>query len=622
MLSCSFRIVDPDSLIHAIDPATSRPHLSVELIRLCTQPVRIFWRGVLKSQPHRSGHRVCHLLLLVLVFCSADSRARANPLQLPHPADAAAPQSAAPHVPAPTAPQIPGIPSTTAAAAPTPPPAPVDPLGRTTPHGCVLGFLRAAEAKDYDKAANYLDGERPPEKAQELAQQLKYLLDQGLSTSIDDLSRSPNGNVEDQLRLSRDSVGTVKTPGGDLNVMLDQVERPDQPTIWLFSQATLHLVPAAYASLHPTDYEHYFPAWTARVRFLSVPLWRWMAILISLAFVFITASIFTRVTIWLLTRNPGKRLSPRVEESILALKTPIFYLTLAIISRVAGGHAITALARNYWGIAGLVLGWVSAAWLVVRISDIFVNFVRDRYFQRSRVERATFVGLLGRLFKIFVGLVLIVALLTRAGVNVSALIAGLGIGGIALALAAQKTLADLFGGLAIIMRGAVRVGDFCQIDGITGTVEDIGISALSLRTLDRSIVSIPNSKVAEVGLQNFQLRDQFWLRQIFTLQFDTPHEIVKIVLDKFDEILRGHPDIDKSSARARLINLTLSGPQIEVFAYYRKPGDDWAAFLAQQEVLVLKMMGAIEEAGASLASPLGALRMETPDSPNFPRILR
>jgi MscS family membrane protein len=141
-------------------------------------------------------------------------------------------------------------------------------------------------------------------------------------------------------------------------------------------------------------------------------------------------------------------------------------------------------------------------------------------------------------------------------------------------------------------------------------------SALSLRTLDRSIVSIPNSKVAEVGLQNFQLRDQFWLRQIFTLEFDTGHDVVKIVLDEITEILRGHPDIDKSSARARLINLTLSGPQIEVFAYYRKPGPDWAAFLAQQEGLVLKMMGAIEAAGASLASPVGALRMETSNSPN------
>ncbi|HTF69146.1 MAG TPA: hypothetical protein VK638_41340 [Edaphobacter sp.] len=80
--------------------------------------------------------------------------------------------------------------------------------------------------------------------------------------------------------------------------------------------------------------------------------------------------------------------------------------------------------------------------------------------------------------------------------------------------------------------------------------------------------------------------------------------------------MRGHPGIDKSSARARLINLTPSGPQIEVFAYYRKPGADWAVFFVQQESIVLKMMDAIETAGASLASPVGALRMEMSNSPS------
>ncbi len=110
-------------------------------------------------------------------------------------------------------------------------------------------------------------------------------------------------------------------------------------------------------------------------------------------------------------------------------------------------------------------------------------------------------------------------------------------------------------GLSIILRGAVRVGDTCQIAGITGIVEDIGISSLSLRTRDRSVVSIPNAKVAEVNLENFSLRDQFWVHQIFTLRFDTPHDVVKIVLDRFGEILRAHPAIDTSTARATLISL-------------------------------------------------------------------
>ncbi|HEY6374124.1 MAG TPA: mechanosensitive ion channel family protein, partial [Edaphobacter sp.] len=267
------------------------------------------------------------------------------------------------------------------------------------------------------------------------------------------------------------------------------------------------------------------------------------------------------------------------------------------------------LGRHYWSIVGLVLIWASAAWVLVRVVDILVSIVRQRFLLRMQVERATMVSLLGRIFKILVGLILVVALLTYAGVNVSAVITGLGIGGVAIALAAQKTLADLFGGLSIVMRGAVRVGDSCQIDGVTGTVEDIGTSSLSLRTLGRSIVSIPNSKVAEVNLENFALRDQFWVHPVFTLRFDTPYAVLKTVLEKIDKLLLSHADIEKSSARVRLIDLTSSGPKIEVFAYFRRPGADWAAFLEEQEKIMLEIMRAVEEAGSSLAAPIGVVQM-------------
>ena len=192
----------------------------------------------------------------------------------------------------------------------------------------------------------------------------------------------------------------------------------------------------------------------------------------------------------------------------------------------------------------------------------------------------------------------------------------------AIALAAQNTLADLFGGLSIIMRGAVRVGDFCQIDKVLGTVEDIGISSLSLRTLERSLVSIPNSKVAEVNLENFSFRDQFWVNQVFTLRFDTSHKVLKTVLDNIFQILKDYPEIDKESARARLINLTPTGPQIEIFAYIRRPGMDRAAFLAAQEPLLLKILSAIDTAGASIAAPVQVVKMDAPQSPPDPGATR
>ena len=164
---------------------------------------------------------------------------------------------------------------------PVPPPPPVDPLGRTSPHGCVLGFLRAAEAKDYTKAAQYLDGKHSPKQAEELTVDLKYLLDRGLSTSIDELSRSPEGNTDDQLRPTKELVGTVTTPDGDLEIMLNLVKRPgQQPAIWLFAQETLNRVPEAEASMHHSDFENYFPAWASRIHFLSVPLWRWALVLL------------------------------------------------------------------------------------------------------------------------------------------------------------------------------------------------------------------------------------------------------------------------------------------------------------------------------------------------------
>ena len=191
------------------------------------------------------------------MLCLGGNVSRANPTQSNPASEAVASQSVAQQIPGATIPETAGIPAT--APVPAAHPAPADPLGRSTPHGAVLGFLRAAEAKDYSKASDYLDGKRARAQGEELAEQLKYLLDRGLSSSIDDLSRSPDGNLEDEHRLSRDSVGTVKTPSGDLKVILDRVERPGQPAIWLFSQETLREVPAAYESLQlPTT--TFFPS--------------------------------------------------------------------------------------------------------------------------------------------------------------------------------------------------------------------------------------------------------------------------------------------------------------------------------------------------------------------------
>ncbi len=552
------------------------------------------------SEPRRLRLLPLLLLLLPLLLAAlAGASAQISPRTKRASKKAAAPPPAA----------------TTPAAAPAPvQPPPPDPFGRSTPRGTVLGFLRAAESQDYARAAKYLDTKLPEQQAEQLASQLKALFDLGPSTEFEKFSRLPEGNLEDGLPDSREKVGVVTTPAATFDILLDRIARPNESSIWLFSRETLDRVPSAYASTRHTDFSRYFPSWTSRVRILSIPLWRWSVILVALVIAFVLATLLSRLVRWILSISFRRNMTRNVERAIAKLNGPTFGLMLALLERIAADYAITALARRYWILGSILTAIVSTAWMLVRLTDISIAFLTLRLLLLGQIERITLVGMLAKMLKILIVLVLVIVLLTLAGVNVSALVTGLGIGGIALALASQKTLADLFGGISIVMRGAVRVNDYCTVAGKTGTVEEIGISSLRLRTLDRSVISIPNSKVAEMELENFSMRDQFWIHQTFTLRFDTSHTTVQKVLDDIFAILTHRPDIDERTARIRVVRLTPAGPEIEVYAYYNKPGGDYNSFLAEQEKVILEMMRIVEEAGTSMTTPIGVVRLDAEKS--------
>ncbi len=541
-----------------------------------------------------------HSLAWILLFLFA-----AAPLMAQTQAKKPAGQSA------PTPPAVPGLtPNNNPAQAA---PQPHDPLGRETPYGTVMGFLRAAESRDFERAANYLDSKKSEPAKEELAMQLKALLDLGTSTSLLTLSHAPEGDLADNLRSSRERVAVVQTPDGPLDIFLDHVERTGEPPVWLFSQETLQRVPEAYESAQSIahrDVSTYFPTWMSRFTLFSIPLYRWALAVAGLLFVLLLASALTRLVLWVLKRSLHRRLQQGLVAKILDLRGPIFGLMAALVERALGGYALTVLVRHRLEEAALVTALISTAWLLIRIADIVVYYLRQQFTEKMKIEHVTIVGLLARMFKVLVGIVLVIALLTMAGVNVSALVTGLGIGGVALALAAQKTLTDFFGGITIISRGAVRVGDLCTIAGKQGTIEEIGIGSLRMRTSDRTVVTIPNSKVAENDIENFTMRDRFWVHQTFTLRFDTTYSVVSKVTQGMLDVLRSRPNIDMSTARVRVISLTNAGPQVEVSAYFRKPGSDWAAFLEEQEHIILGMMRLVEEAGTAIVAPVGVLELQ------------
>jgi MscS family membrane protein len=171
----------------------------------------------------------------------------------------------------------------------------------------------------------------------------------------------------------------------------------------------------------------------------------------------------------------------------------------------------------------------------------------------------------------------------------------------ALALAAQKTLEDLFGGITVITRKAVRVGDFCQLADQMGTIEEIGLGSTRVRTLNNTVVTIPNAKVSQMSLENYSMRKKIWFHQIFGLRSDTSPEQMRQVLSQVTEMLCGDQKVEQESARIRFIGFGASSLQLEIFAYIKTT--DYAAFLENQEDLMLHIMDIIAANGTSIALP-------------------
>jgi MscS family membrane protein len=198
----------------------------------------------------------------------------------------------------------------------------------------------------------------------------------------------------------------------------------------------------------------------------------------------------------------------------------------------------------------------------------------------------------------------LLAALSHFGVRATAALAGLGVGGIAVALAAQKTLENVIGGVSIILDQAVRAGDFLNVidaqgTATLGTVEYVGLRSTRIRTLDRTLVSVPNGQLANVRLESMSARDKFWFHPLLSLRYQTTAEEMRSVLNGISDLLVQHPCVERNSSRVRFLKVGTSSLEVEVFAYL--VARDWPHFLEMQQDLLLRMMETVEAAGAQLA---------------------
>ena len=187
------------------------------------------------------------------------------------------------------------------------------------------------------------------------------------------------------------------------------------------------------------------------------------------------------------------------------------------------------------------------------------------------------------------------------GADLIPLLAGLGVGGLAVALAAQRTFANLIGSLILFVNKPVKVGDFCRYGDHIGTVESIGLISTRIRSLERTIVTVPNAEFSEIKLDNFALRDQRLLSTVLQLRYETTPEQMRYVLATLREMLLGHPMVTPEPARVRFSNFGAYSKDLEVFAYLRCQDQD--VFCAIREDIFLRIDEIVADSGTGFAFP-------------------
>jgi MscS family membrane protein len=530
--------------------------------------------------------------LLLTVFVTS-----AWPQAVPMPAPAVEAPAKAPAAPA-AAPKAP-------AAKPEP-----DPFGRETPQGMVAGLMNALAAADYERAVQYFEISSVPGVRQwfvlagpQLAKRFQEVLDRaGSVITPAELSNDPNGNVKDGLKQDVERFGQIKTSEREVPLLAKRVTR-DGTALWLVSGSTLNEIPALSRALKvDSSVGPWLNLLPEGPTIGGAPISHWLALLIlaGLSFGLAWALIALRAPIERLLRRGGEetKLSRFLEKSAGPLRLLIMLLIFGLAVQAVG---ISVIARYRAVFVVQIVGWLAFAWLLWRVADAAGEVILGRMSRRGQLTAYSAISFLNRAFKALLAILFVVALLRAFGVNVTAGLAALGVGGLAIALGAQKLFENLIGSLSVLADRPVRIGDFCRFGDTLGTVEEIGIRSTRIRTLDRTVLTVPNGEFATLHIENYSQRDRYWFHPILNLRYETSTDQMRYVLQELRDMLGKHPKVDSTSARVRLIGLAAYSLDVEIFAYV--VAWDYAGFLELQEELLLSCMEIVEKSGTGFAFP-------------------
>ncbi len=448
-------------------------------------------------------------------------------------------------------------------------------------------------------AAQYLNTPLKGEAAQQLAEQLFTVLDRRLPGRLLELSDSPDGSLS-TLKTDQDLVGTISSAKGGVDILVERVARTKAGSLWLFSRETLDRIPGLFEEINEIDVDTILPPVLWNTQIAGIALFNWIGVLMGLPGAYFLTVLLNRL-LGLLVGFARRRLLNQTSApnpEILSVPSRLLLISLMIYETLSK-IALPLIARQIWSTIGWLIAIAAVVSGIIRINGKLEDRICLRLTRSGRVGASSVVRLGRRVAESLVIFIGVLAAVSLFGFDPTSALAGLGIGGIALALAAQRTLENVLGGISVIFDRTVLVGDTLQVGDTLGTVEQIGLRSTMVRTRDRDVVSIPNGQIATLSLKNLSAKDKWWFHPGVKLRYDTTAAQMRSILEGLDALLANHPRVEPGSRHVRFTQFGTSSLELEVYAYVMTR--DGQEFLKVQQELLLRIMETVEAAGAKIA---------------------
>ena len=342
--------------------------------------------------------------------------------------------------------------------------------------------------------------------------------------------------------------------------------------------------------------------------FLGREIGPWVLLQLLFSFGFILAGFILRAILNSVVAHRLMALAEKTETEAddiasaaivnpLGLILPVVGIYLAVRILMSAVPAWVATSDKVFMVVSILV----ITWTLFKLTDAVTILLKELTAKTDSRLDDQIVPLVRKALKVFIGVLAFILVAQNLGYSVSGLLAGLGIGGLALAMASKDTLANLFGSIMILIDRPFHVGDWITFPGGDGVVEEVGMRSTRIRTFAKTVVSIPNQALANATVENHSLMPKRRIKFTLGVTYESTVDQVSGLVVSIEEYLKSNANIDQEFMLVKFT--TFNDSSLDIFVYCFTVTTDWTKHLSVKQDVNLKIMSLVEEMGMGIAFP-------------------